>query len=109
MPRESNSVETGVKLTRAQIGMAEVVCVSSWTNAKFMAVDVDKNAVSLARGDGVEDVASPLLVTSVWRTCCSGSVSCGFTEGDEDMRPRCARCLRRPCSALQRFAGLEGC
>jgi hypothetical protein len=102
-------IGVGMKPTCAQIGMVEVVGVSSWTNAKFMAVGLDKNAVSLALGDGVEDVASPLLVTSVWCTCCSGSVSCGFTEGDEYMRPRCARCLRRPCSALQRFAGLEGC
>jgi hypothetical protein len=61
-------VEIGISMkpTDAQIGMAEVIGVSSWTNAKFMAVGVDKNAVSWARGDGVEDVASPLLVTSVW-------------------------------------------
>jgi hypothetical protein len=42
--------------------VAEVV---SWTNTKFMAVGIDKNAVSRARGDGAEDVASPPLVTSV--------------------------------------------
>jgi hypothetical protein len=46
--------------------MASVVGASSWTNAKFMTVGVDKDAVSRARGDGVEDVASSLLVTSVW-------------------------------------------
>jgi hypothetical protein len=28
---------------------------------KFMAVGIDKNAVSLAHGDGVEDVATPRL------------------------------------------------
>jgi hypothetical protein len=55
-------VGIGVKPTRAQVGVAEVVSASSWTNAKFMAVGVDKNAVSRARGDGVEDVATPRLV-----------------------------------------------
>jgi hypothetical protein len=54
--------------------VADVVGASSWTNAKFMAVGVDKNAVSRARGDGVEDVATPRLVAFVWachsKGCC---------------------------------------
>jgi Zn-dependent alcohol dehydrogenase len=63
-----------VKLTRAQVGIAGVVGASSWTNAKFMAVGVDKDAVSRARGDGVKDVATPRLVAFVWachsKGCC---------------------------------------
>jgi hypothetical protein len=64
MPRGSKSAEIGVsvKLMRAQVGIAGVVSASSWTNAKFMAVGIDKDAVSRARGDGVEDVAMPHLV-----------------------------------------------
>jgi hypothetical protein len=61
MPRGSKSVEIGigVKPTRAQVGIAVVVIASSSTNAKLMAVGVDKNVVSRARGDGVEDVTTP--------------------------------------------------
>jgi hypothetical protein len=56
-------VETGVgvKPTRAQVGIAVVVVASSSTNTKLMAVGVDKNAVSRARGDGAEDVTTPRL------------------------------------------------
>jgi hypothetical protein len=56
-------VEIGVsvKLTRAQVGIDGVVGASSWTNAKFMAVGIDKDAVSWARGDGVENIATPCL------------------------------------------------
>jgi hypothetical protein len=63
MPRGSKSVEIGIgmKPTRAQVGIAVVVGASSWTNAKFMAVGIDKDAVSRAHGDGVKDVATPRL------------------------------------------------
>jgi hypothetical protein len=68
MPRGSKSVEIsiGVKPTRAQVDIAVVVVASSSTNAKLMAVGVDKNAVSRTRGDGVEHVTTPRLVASVW-------------------------------------------
>jgi hypothetical protein len=54
-------IGVGVKPTRTQVGIAGVVDASSSTNAKLMAAGVDKNAVSRARGDGVEDVATPRL------------------------------------------------
>jgi hypothetical protein len=54
-------IGVGVKPTRTQVGIADVVVASSSTNAKLMAVGVDKNAVSRARGDGVEDVTTPRL------------------------------------------------
>jgi hypothetical protein len=63
MRRGSKSVEIGigVKPTRAQVGIAVVVVASSWTNAKFMAVGVDKDAVSRTHEDGgVEDASRPL-------------------------------------------------
>jgi Zn-dependent alcohol dehydrogenase len=62
----SREIGVGMKPTRAQVGIAVVVVASSSTNAKLMAVGVDKNAVSRARGDGVEDVTTPRLVASVW-------------------------------------------
>jgi hypothetical protein len=60
-------VEIGVnvKLTRAQVGIAGVVDSSSWTNTKFMAVSVDKGAVSQAHGNDVEGAGTPRLVIGV--------------------------------------------
>jgi hypothetical protein len=54
-------IGVGVKPTRTQVGIADMVIASSSTNTKLMVVGVDKNAVSWARGDGVEDVTTPRL------------------------------------------------
>jgi hypothetical protein len=72
-------IGVGVKLTRAQVGIAGVVGASSWTNAKFMAVSVDKDAVSRTHEDGgVEDVVS-VAWTGKRRGCRRWRrVSCGF-------------------------------
>jgi hypothetical protein len=76
----------GVKPTRAQVGIAVVVVASSSTNAKLMAVGVDKNAVSRARGDGVITIAActsqplELLPGRVFETCTGIHHICGHAR-----------------------------